>query len=162
MNHTSALTQSKWQGTWQGCAKSILAILFLLLTSACTTNPAHNASANDDGATLAADAGQRDGEIRSLSDGSWQSWDAVVGLWLAPQKFWESYAARGPGHYWGRLTELPNYQRSREFDTFIFETPQGSCLMEFFHQRWRRANDVRRWDERYNQYSGCGQVFNQP
>ena len=32
-------------------------------------------------------------------------------------------------------------------------------LMYFFHRRWRRANDVWRWDPSFNRYSGCATVF---
>jgi hypothetical protein len=31
--------------------------------------------------------------------------------------------------------------------------------MQFFHQRWRRANDVQRWNDRFNDYAGCAHVF---
>jgi len=31
--------------------------------------------------------------------------------------------------------------------------------MEFIHERWRRANDVRRWDDAFNDYAGCPHVF---
>lgn len=31
--------------------------------------------------------------------------------------------------------------------------------MEFFHNRWRRANDVRRWDPLFNEHGGCPDVF---
>ena len=41
----------------------------------------------------------------------------------------------------------------------MVELAQGPCLMEFFHSRWRRANDVRRWDESHNEFGGCPYVF---
>ena len=41
----------------------------------------------------------------------------------------------------------------------MVEVKSGLCLMEFFHTRWRRANDVRRWDDRFNEYAGCAKVF---
>jgi hypothetical protein len=31
--------------------------------------------------------------------------------------------------------------------------------MALFHSRWRRANDVRRWDPKFNDYAGCPEVF---
>ena len=37
------------------------------------------------------------------------------------------------------------------------EVEQGPCLLEFFQSRWRRANDVRRWDEAMNEVAGCAQ-----
>tara|TARA_B100001063_G_scaffold218143_1_gene221279 strand:+ start:986 stop:1114 length:129 start_codon:yes stop_codon:yes gene_type:complete len=42
----------------------------------------------------------------------------------------------------------------------MVEVDSGICLMEFYHDRWRRANDVRRWDDKFNQYSACKDVFN--
>ncbi len=41
----------------------------------------------------------------------------------------------------------------------IIEVESGPCLMEFFHTRWRRANDVRRWVAAFNEYGGCPDVF---
>ncbi|MEM7020091.1 MAG: hypothetical protein AAF512_22465, partial [Pseudomonadota bacterium] len=60
---------------------------------------------------------------------------------------------------WGQGTEYPSYKDVSEFDTFIVELDSGACLMEFFHSRWRRAQDVRRWDEKFNAYGGCPDVF---
>ncbi|MDX1406343.1 MAG: hypothetical protein R3192_17540, partial [Woeseiaceae bacterium] len=63
------------------------------------------------------------------------------------------------GLTWGRRTDYPPYDQVDELDTMIIELESGPCLMEFFHTRWRRANDVRRWDAAFNEYGGCPNVF---
>lgn len=73
--------------------------------------------------------------------------------------FWLSYVESKGGLTWGRSAEYPIYNQVKEGDTFMVEVAQGPCLMEFFHSRWRRANDVRRWDDSINQYGGCPYVF---
>lgn len=75
------------------------------------------------------------------------------------EAFWLSYAESKGGLTWGRGTEYPEYEKVKEGDTLLIEVKQGPCLMEFFHSRWRRANDVRRWDESVNNYGGCPHVF---
>lgn len=81
--------------------------------------------------------------------------------WLKPEAFWLDYAKANPrGKYWGQSQTYPEYERVNEFDTFMVETEQGLCLMEFFHSRWRRANDVRRWNDELNAHAGCPHVFN--
>ncbi|WP_420598080.1 hypothetical protein [Neptuniibacter sp.] len=82
----------------------------------------------------------------------WTSGTDTEALWLR-------YADSKGGLVWGRSTEYPEYEKVREGDTFIIELKQGPCLMEFFHSRWRRANDVRRWDESINSFGGCPYVF---
>ncbi len=111
-------------------------------------------------ATAAAQApGSRDGEVRATRGGEFQAWNDAIGEWQSPVAFWESYASRRGGLTWGRGTEYPEYGKVKEFDTFMVLVPQGPCLMEFFHSRWRRANDVRRWDPAFNDYGGCPNVF---
>ena len=51
--------------------------------------------------------------------------------------------------------------RELDADSALVEVEQGSCLMEFFHNRWRRANDVRRWDDKMNTVAGCAYVFSE-
>lgn len=76
------------------------------------------------------------------------------------ESFWMDYANSRGGLTWGATTEYPEYEKVKEGDTILIQLEQGSCLMEFFHRRWRRANDVRRWDESVNEYGGCPYVFN--
>ena len=60
---------------------------------------------------------------------------------------------------WGSGTSFPPYADVNEHDTFLLEVETGTCLMYFFHTRWRRANDVWRWGPEFNEYSGCPDVF---
>ncbi len=107
---------------------------------------------------LAQSQGNRDGQIRQIKD-SLTAWDDDKRQWVSIEQFWLAYAERRGGLSWGRGRDYPPYAQVNEFDTFLVETEHGPCLMEFFHSRWRRANDVRRWDERFNQYGGCPSVF---
>ncbi|WP_395373870.1 hypothetical protein [Marinicella sp. W31] len=75
------------------------------------------------------------------------------------ETFWANYAASKGGLTWGKSKTYPEYEKVKEGDTFMVLLEQGPCLMEFFHNRWRRANDVRRWDESINVYGGCPYVF---
>lgn len=86
-------------------------------------------------------------------------WSDTAKAWVTPETFWVSYAESGNGVFWGRTATYPEYERVNEHDTILIETDRGPCLMEFFHTRWRRANDVRRWDEGFNDYGGCPYVF---
>ena len=101
----------------------------------------------------------RDGEVRSAGGRDFEAWDAQGGQWLEPVAFWNSYASRRGGLSWGRGVDYPQYSKVSEFDTFMVELKQGPCLMEFFHNRWRRANAVRRWDPVFDEYAGCPYVF---
>ena len=103
--------------------------------------------------------GQRDGQVHSLADGQFLAWDADIELWVEPVTFWESYAARRGGITFGWSFEYPAYEKAREFDTLMIQVDSGPCLMEFFHERWRRANDVRRWGPEFNEFGGCADVF---
>lgn len=108
---------------------------------------------------VAGDApGARDGETRVTGE-ALQAWDADGGEWVSPETFWQRYADRRGGLTWGRRGDYPEYAKVNEHDTLIIELDDGSCLMEFFHRRWRRANDVRRWDPAFNAYSACPHVF---
>lgn len=108
---------------------------------------------------LAQEPGGRDGEVRAAADGEFVAWDAERGEWLAPVAFWQSFAARGRGKAWPSGTDYPPYRSVSEHDTFLVQTEAGPCLMYFFHTRWRRANDVWRWDAAFNRYGGCPTVF---
>lgn len=127
--------------------KSLAITLFTLV--------ALNLSAQEDysGATQVAD-----GKI-NLYEGTPHAWDSEKKAWVTVEQFWLNYAARNGGLTWGRGADYPPYEQVNEYDTFMVELPSGPCLMEFFHSRWRRANDVRRWDEAFNQYGGCPKVF---
>ena len=75
------------------------------------------------------------------------------------EKFWLQYAESKGGLTWGQSITYPDYEQVNEGDTLMILLDQGPCLMEFFHSRWRRANDVRRWDNSINEYGGCPYVF---
>ena len=100
-----------------------------------------------------------DGKTRTVADGTLEAWDAENEEWVDVVSFWERYADRRGGLTWGRRTDYPPYADVKELDTMIIELDSGPCLMEFFHTRWRRANDVRRWDPAFNDYAGCPHVF---
>ena len=100
----------------------------------------------------------RNGQVYE-SHGAVQAWDENAGEWVTPEAFWLSYAERNNGKFWGRTATYPPYDDVSEFDTILIELEHGVCLMEFFHTRWRRAQDVRRWDTAFNDYGGCPNVF---
>ena len=104
-------------------------------------------------------SGLRDGQISAQPDGSLLAWDGEKSKWMSPEAFWLSYADRDGGLTWGRGKDYPEYDKVKELDTLIIELEQGPCMMMFFHSRWRRANDVRRWDLQYSDYAGCPHVF---
>lgn len=102
--------------------------------------------------------GSRNGEIQA-QHGELRAWDTASQQWLMPVDFWYNYAAQNSARNWERSATFPPYEQVQEHDTFMAETESGPCLMEFFHSRWRRANDVRRWDSQFNTYAGCGRIF---
>ncbi len=75
------------------------------------------------------------------------------------EDFWAAYAESRGGLTFGSSDTYPPYGDVEEGDTLLIQLEQGPCLMEFFHSRWRRANDVRRWDDSVNEYGGCPYVF---
>ena len=101
----------------------------------------------------------RHGQAHMTSNTSFEAWDAVSERWLEPEEFWLAYAESRGGLTWGRSREYPDYAKVSERDLFLVELESGVCLMEFWHSRWRRAQDVRRWDEAFNTYGGCPYVF---
>lgn len=100
-----------------------------------------------------------DGKVKTDGEGTRLAWDAGEQQWVSLEQFWLNYADRRGGLTWGRGDSYPPYARVSELDTFLVETAHGPCLMEFFHTRWRRANDVRRWDPAFNETGGCPHVF---
>ena len=92
---------------------------------------------------------------KSSADVSGVVWEPGVDV----ETFWADYAEATGGLTWGASDTYPPYSEVNEGDTFLVQLEQGPCLMEFFHRRWRRANDVRRWDESVNDYGGCPYVF---
>ncbi|MEM1155786.1 MAG: hypothetical protein AAGI44_16740 [Pseudomonadota bacterium] len=100
----------------------------------------------------------RDGEIQSGESGT-LVWSEEAASWVSPQVFWLSFAKQNGGKFWGQSFEYPAYNKVSEHDTLLIENASGVCLMYFFHERWRRAQDVRRWDPQFNELSGCPYVF---
>ncbi|MEO0998130.1 MAG: hypothetical protein AAFX58_11495 [Pseudomonadota bacterium] len=109
-------------------------------------------------AAVAQTAAARDGQVRD-DTGTAEAYDAGGGEWVGLETFWLRYAARRGGLTFGRRSDYPPYASVNELDTLLIELDSGPCLMEFFHQRWRRANDVRRWDPAFNRYGSCPHVF---
>lgn len=101
-----------------------------------------------------------DGQAHELADGAFEVWDAPGDQWIDPLGFWLAFAQRRGGLTWGRADSYPPYGDVNEHDTLLVELDSGPCLMEFFHRRWRRANDVRRWAPEFNEFGGCPDVFN--
>lgn len=86
-------------------------------------------------------------------------WSQTSNSWTSPKAFWLEYADTKGGLTWGERNDYPVYDQVNEYDTMIIQLETGECMMEFFHNRWRRANDVRRWDPLFNEFSGCPDVF---
>lgn len=109
--------------------------------------------------SFAGDEDLRDGQTRTNAQGQLQAWDKEGSRWLDISGFWKAYADRKGGYTYGPTSEYPPYDQVNELDTLLIQTAHGDCLMEFFHSRWRRANDVRRWDPAFNEHAGCARVF---
>lgn len=75
------------------------------------------------------------------------------------EEFWAKYTKAKGGVTFSLSSTYPEYETVKEGDTFLVKVKQGPCLMEFFHNRWRRANDVKRWHDSINEYGGCPHVF---
>ena len=99
------------------------------------------------------------GDLRKNTDGVSQIWEEKTQKWIDIESFWIEYAKKNTGRYWGKSEEYPEYSKVNEHDTLLITSQKGICLMEFFHKRWRRANDVRRWNDELNNYSACPNVF---
>lgn len=87
------------------------------------------------------------------------AWDEIDKKFLSLEEFWRAYAKRNGGLTWGESSTYPAYDNVNEFDLFMVKIDGQICLMEFYHERWRRANDVRRWDDAFNEHSACSKVF---
>jgi hypothetical protein len=98
------------------------------------------------------------GEVR-VQDEKQVAWNEESKQWINLEEFWRDYAKKNGGLTWGQSKTYPPYDDVKEHDLFLLEIKSGLCLMEFFHTRWRRANDVRRWDDKFNEYAGCAKVF---
>lgn len=91
--------------------------------------------------------------------GKLQVWNADDHEWNGIENFWNNFAKNNQGKSWGHSVTYPKYEEVKEFDTLIIELEQGKCLMQFYHSRWRRANDVQRWNDTFNKYGACPYVF---
>lgn len=87
------------------------------------------------------------------------AWSAATDAWLPLEQFWLQFTDENEGKFWGRTREYPPYGDVGERDALLIELEQGACLMYFWHSRWRRAQDVWRWDEQQNALLGCPYVF---
>ncbi len=101
----------------------------------------------------------RHGETRANAEHELMVWDDGLSRWVSPEIFWQRFAAQRDSRWLGRRPDYPPYREARERDLLMIELPQGVCLMEFWHRRWRRAQDVRRWSAALNEYGGCPHVF---
>lgn len=124
---------------------STILILTSILVSACASNSAVDPAW---------------GETRP-NVSSFEAWDKDSNAWLTPQAFWTAHEIRRGAKNWPSAESYPPYAQVKEFDTFLAQTKTGTCLMEFYHQRWRRARDVWRWGEEFNSFSGCDTAFDQ-
>ncbi|AQS40113.1 hypothetical protein Sps_05035 [Shewanella psychrophila] len=102
--------------------------------------------------------GEHNGQVMAVS-GQSKAWEASSQQWMSLDSFWQNWADSRGGITWGRSKNYPAYEQVKEQDTLLIELDSGTCLMEFWHSRWRRANDVRRWDDAFNTYSACNKVF---
>ncbi len=99
------------------------------------------------------------GTVKVDDKGMQLIWDDNSNMWVNIESFWIEYANTKGGLTWGKSSQYPEYSAVKEHDTLLIQLKEGNCLMEFFHERWRRANDVRRWDDKLNSYGGCPYVF---
>lgn len=99
------------------------------------------------------------GFVNVSASGEHQVWNGANNEWNSVALFWQHFTKTNEGKAWGRISEYPNYDEVNEFDTLIITLKDGACLMQFYHSRWRRANDVQRWDDAFNKYGGCPYVF---
>ncbi len=88
------------------------------------------------------------------------AWDEKEKKLVSLETFFRNYAKRNGGLTWGESENYPPYDKVYEYDLFMVKIGNEICLMEFYHERWRRANDVRRWHDTFNEFSACSKVFN--
>jgi hypothetical protein len=98
------------------------------------------------------------GELKT-SSGSLLAWHDPSQQWVILGVFWHNEVMARGGLDWPHNSAYPSFDKLNEFDTFLVELPSGTCLMTFYHSRWRRANDVWGWDDAFNDYSACPYVF---
>jgi hypothetical protein len=99
------------------------------------------------------------GEVRQSVEHGMQAWDGKGHQWLTLEGFWNNYAKSHKQKNWPASATYPKLEALSEGDTFLVQLKDSSCLMEFYHSRWRRANDVHRWDDAFNAYGACPFVF---
>ena len=99
------------------------------------------------------------GFVNKSGSGALQAWNADKHEWNDIDSFWQSFTQINKAKSWGITDTYPNYDEVNEFDTLVIKLKQGTCLMQFYHARWRRANDVQRWHDAFNEYSACPYVF---
>lgn len=103
------------------------------------------------------------GEVRQSVELGMQAWHEQSQQWLSLENFWDDYtnnrAKNSPLKNWPTSASYPKYEDVNEGDTFLVQLKDSTCLMQFHHSRWRRANDVRRWDDAFNAYGACPFVF---
>ena len=100
------------------------------------------------------------GQLHETSEGV-VVWSDAADQWLDIESFWLEFSASNDGKNWGLRSEYPEYSQLSERDVLLIELAQGRCLMYFWHGRWRRAQDVWRWDEAFNEQLGCPYVFDE-
>lgn len=103
---------------------------------------------------------QEHGFVDVSDSGKLQVWNDANNEWNSIELFWQHFSKTNKAKAWGSTNEYPNFDDVNEFDTLIIKLKEGACLMQFYHSRWRRANDVQRWDDAFNEYGGCPYVFN--
>ncbi len=108
--------------------------------------------------SLLAEESTSNGVVKQKGE-TYLAWHANSQKWIKLDSFWNKFTDENNGLTWQASDKYPTYHKVKEFDTFMVITNKGNCLMQFFHTRWRRANDVQRWDEQFNEYSGCPYVF---
>ena len=108
---------------------------------------------------VAVEQPRRHGITQSGPSDELMAWSTVSGRWMTPVEFWREWASNRGGLRWGQGRDYPPYNNVEERDLFLVELDSGLCLMEFWHSRWRRAQDVRRWSPEFNKYGGCPNVF---
>lgn len=99
------------------------------------------------------------GDVRQGVEDGLQAWYEPDNEWITLDEFWNRYSAGVSGKVWPSSAAYPPYDDVNEGDVFLVKLRNSTCLMEFFHSRWRRANDVRRWDDAFNAYAACPYVF---
>ena len=89
-----------------------------------------------------------DGTVKTNALSEFSAWSKAKNQWISVDEFWALYAEKNAEksehQHWGTGQEYPPYEKVKEYDTFLVQVPSGTCLMEFFHSRWHRANDVNR------------------